>query len=189
MAVAHDPRVGGLGAAAQTTAHRVHRRHEPKVHPDTTYPGFVTRTLAFAIDAALIDAVGLAVGAVVTLVFSILPVGQEVRTVAIAVGGVAFVLWAIAYFTWFWTTTGQTAGNRVMRIRVVREAQPFRPRHALVRLVGMVVGLLFLVGYIPILITPRRRALHDVMARTVVIDSFERKLPARAPEDAEGFSH
>jgi uncharacterized RDD family membrane protein YckC len=177
VAVAHDPRVSGLGGAAQTTAHRVHRRHEPQVHPDTTYPGFVTRTLAFAIDAALIDAAALAVGAVITLVFSILPVGHDVRTAVIAAGGVAFLLWGIAYFTWFWTTTGQTPGNRVMRIRVVCEAPSFRPRHALVRLVGMVIGLVLLAGYIPILITPRRRALHDAMARTVVIDSFERNPP------------
>jgi uncharacterized RDD family membrane protein YckC len=189
VAVAHDPRVGGLGGAVQTTAHRVHRRHEPEVHPEAGYAGFVTRTLAFAIDAALIDVAALAVGAVVTLVFSVLPVGGDVRTVAIAAGGVAFVLWSIAYFTWFWTTTGQTPGNRVMRIRVVRLSQPFRARHALVRLAGMVIGLLFLAGYVPILITARRRALHDAMAGTVVVESSEGMPAGGDPADAKGLSH
>jgi uncharacterized RDD family membrane protein YckC len=88
----------------------------------------------------------------------------------VAVGGVLFVIWTLVYFTTFWTTTGQTPGSRAMRIRVVRaDGSRLRPRHALVRLVGMVVGLFLLLGYLPILVTDRRRGLHDVMAGTVVV--------------------
>ena len=174
MAVADDPIPGGLGGAAQTTAHRVHRRHAPEPEPVTSYSGIVTRTIAFAIDAAVIDLAGLAVGAAIALVFSILPVGQDTQTVAIALGGLAFVLWCVAYFTWFWTTAGQTPGNRAMHIRVRRlDGHPLRVRHALVRLVGMVIGLPLFAGYIPILVTDRRRALHDAMAGTVVVDATE----------------
>jgi uncharacterized RDD family membrane protein YckC len=173
--LARDPFLGGVGGAAQTTAHRVHRRNMPEPEPETSYSGLVTRTVAFAIDAAVIDLVGIAVGAVFALVFSILPLGHDTQTVLIALGGVAFVLWGIAYFTWFWTTTGQTVGNRAMRIRVLRvDARPMRARHALVRLIGIVIGLPLFAGYIPILLTDRRRALHDAMAGTVVVGAVER---------------
>jgi uncharacterized RDD family membrane protein YckC len=172
VALAREP-FAGLGGHAQTTAHRVHRRHTPEQkEPRTSYSGLVTRTVAFAIDAAVIDLVALAVGAAVALVFSIVPVGHDTKTVAIALGGAAFVLWCIAYFTWFWTTTGQTPGNRAMRIRVIRaDGRPLRPRHALVRLIGIVIGMPLFAGYIPILVTDRRRALHDAMAGTVVVDA------------------
>ena len=59
-----------------------------------------------------------------------------------------------------------------MRIRVVRAGgDPLRPRHAFVRLAGMVIGLPLFAGYVPILVTERRRALHDAMAGTVVVES------------------
>jgi uncharacterized RDD family membrane protein YckC len=161
---------GSLAGSAQSTAHRVHRRNEPERRPDTSYAGFVTRTIAFAIDAAVIDLAALAVGAALALVFSIIPIGHDTKTAVIAAGGVAFVLWAISYFSWFWTTTGQTPGNRAMRVRVARvDGSDLRARHALARLVGMVIGAPLLWGYIPILVTDRRRALHDRMAGTVVV--------------------
>ena len=171
MAVRLDPAFGGLDDSAQAAADRVHRKAAP-IEPATTgYSGFVTRTIAFAIDAALIDLAAVAVAAVVALVFSILPVSHDVKTVAVALGGAAFVVWVITYFTTFWTTTGVTPGNRVMRIRVQRaDGSQLRVRHALVRLAGIVLGLPLLIGYWPILFTDRRRGLHDAMAGTVVVD-------------------
>jgi uncharacterized RDD family membrane protein YckC len=143
-------------------------RAEP---PTTAYSGFITRAIAFAIDAALIDLAAVAVAAVVALVFSILPVSHDVETVAVALGGAAFVVWVITYFTTFWTTTGVTPGNRAMRIRVQRaDGSQLRVRHALVRLAGIVLGMPLLIGYWPILFTDRRRGLHDAMAGTVVVD-------------------
>ena len=163
---------------------------QPQEVATTPYSGFVTRTIAFAIDAALIDLAGLAVGAAVALVFSIMPVSQDVRTAAFAAGAVLFAIWAVGYFATFWTATGETPGNRVMRIRVVRaDGTPLRPRHALLRLAGMMIGLPLLVGYWPILVTDHRRGLHDAMAGTVVVDSP----PApdkgtRATEDSRAVS-
>ena len=59
-----------------------------------------------------------------------------------------------------------------MRIRVVRaDGTALRPRHAVVRLIGMVIGLPLLIGYVPILVSDNRRALHDKMAGTVVVDA------------------
>ena len=137
-----------------------------------TYEGLVTRTIAFAIDAAIIDVVALLVGVGVGLALSILNVGHDVKVVLLAVGGVALVIWSIAYFVTFWSTTGQTPGNRLMRIRVCNadDAAALRPRRALVRFGAMVLAAIPLcAGFLPILVDNRRRGIHDMLAGTVVV--------------------
>src|SRR3954453_14380262 len=137
---------------------------------DSAYGGLVTRALAAAVDAAIINAVALGVAAVVALVLSIFPVGHDTKTLLAAVGGALFAFWAVAYFVALWTGSGETVGDRLMRIRVVRsDGTPLRPARALLRLAGAVLGLIFFLGYIPILLTDRRRAFHDWLADTVVI--------------------
>ena len=175
MAAAGErPRVRlAVQADAQTAARRVHGAPAEDA-AETGYAGLITRTLAFAIDAAVINGVSLVVGVVFTLVFSVLPESHELRTVIVAAGGVVYVLWTVGYFVAFWTTTGVTLGNRVMQIRVVRaDGSRLRPRHALVRLAGMVVGLFLFLGYVPILVTERRRGLQDWLAGTVVMTRAE----------------
>jgi uncharacterized RDD family membrane protein YckC len=142
---------------------------------DVPYAGFVTRTIAFAADAALINLVAILVGAVVALLFSVLPESKELRSVTVAIGAAAFVAWDIGYFVTFWTTTGETPGSRLMRIRVVRaDGTKLRVRHALLRLAGLILGLPLFVGYLPILLTDRRRGLQDAMGGTVVVSGPER---------------
>ena len=154
---------------AQAAARRVHGAPLDE-SAESGYAGFATRTIAFAIDAALINAVAIGVGVVVTLVFSVLPESADFRSLTVAVGGTVFFAWVIGYFTAFWTTTGQTPGNRVMLIRVTRtDGARLRPRHAVVRLAGIVIAVLPLcAGLVPILITTRRRGLQDFLAGTVV---------------------
>ena len=158
----------GATARAQATARRVHGSgSEPDA--DTPYVGLVTRTIATAIDAALINAVALLVWALVTLVFSLLPASDVRDEVAVAIGGVAFALWTIGYFVAFWTTTGQTPGDHVLQIKVLRmDGGRLLPRHALVRLAGVVLSAPLLIGFLPILVSERRRGLHDWLAGTVV---------------------
>ena len=136
-----------------------------------SYAGLVTRAIAAAVDALVINFIALTVAAIVALVLSIFPVTHNTKTVLAALGGVLFAIWVGAYFVTFWTTTGQTPGDRVMRMVVVREdGSLLGPWRAFVRLAGAVLGLVLLVGYIPILLNDRRRALHDWMAGSVVIN-------------------
>jgi uncharacterized RDD family membrane protein YckC len=72
----------------------------------------------------------------------------------------------------FGSTTGQTHGNRVMHIRVVRakDGAALRPWRALLRLIGLMLAVLPLfLGLLPILLTDRRRGLQDVIGGSVVI--------------------
>jgi uncharacterized RDD family membrane protein YckC len=139
--------------------------------PVAGYGGLVTRAIAAAIDALLVNLAALAVAAVVALVLSIFPVSHGMKTILAAIGGVLFAIWVVAYFVTFWTTTGQTPGDRVMRVVVVREdGGRLKPLRALLRLLGACIGLVLFLGYVPILLNDRRRALHDWMAGTVVIN-------------------
>lgn len=166
-----QPVHGAVERRAQQAARRVHGVPAPE-REAPAYAGFVTRTIAFAIDAAIIDLVGAVVAGVVALVFSIVPVSKDTRTAAAAIGAVVFVIWSAAYFVVLWTTTGETVGNRVMQIRVTRsDGARLRPRHALIRLVGMLISLPFFWGYLPILVNDRRRGVPDRMAGTVVVNA------------------
>src|SRR5947209_612091 len=131
-----------LGPRARKTR-RVHRP-APAPHDEgkPAYVGLVTRTIAFVLDAALIDAVAALVSVSVVLVISLLPVSGKYNSVLVVVGAVLFCIWAAAYFIVFWSSTGQTPGDRVMQIRVTRSGGGgLRPRHAIVRLVFLVAAI------------------------------------------------
>ena len=149
----------------------------------TDYQGLVTRAIAFAVDAAIINLIALLVGVGVGLALSILSVADELKVVLLACAGVAFVVWSIAYFAVFWSTTGQTPGDRLMRIRVCREdGEPVRPRQAVLRFGAMVLAALPLfAGFLPVLVDDRRRGLHDMLAGTVVVGVSEEPRSTRAP--------
>jgi uncharacterized RDD family membrane protein YckC len=139
------------------------------------YVGLLTRALAFALDAAIIDGVAIVTAAVVALTFSVLPLPDGLNPVAIAGGSLAFLLWSVGYFVTFWSTTGQTPGNRALRIRVrTASGERMRPRRALLRFVGLVLAALPLfAGFLLILVDDRRRGLQDRLARTVVVEASE----------------
>jgi uncharacterized RDD family membrane protein YckC len=122
----------------------------------------------------VIDVVAIAVAGAVALALSVLSVADNMDTVLIAVGGTLFVAWSIAYFVTFWSTTGQTPGGRVMRVRVVRASDGGRVSagHALVRVVGLALAAIpFMLGFAPILVNDRRRGLQDMLAGTVVVET------------------
>jgi uncharacterized RDD family membrane protein YckC len=157
---------------ARAVAARVHGVETEA--PPRAYEGLVTRTIAFAVDAGLINLAAILVGLAVGLAASVLGTGDDVDKLLLAIGGVAFAIWTAAYFVTFWSTTGQTPGNRLMQIRVVRANgdEPLRPMKALLRLFWLVLAALPLfAGLLPILVDDRRRGLHDMLAGTVVVDA------------------
>jgi uncharacterized RDD family membrane protein YckC len=148
-----------------------------------TYEGLVTRSIAFAVDAAVINLAAIAVGAVVGLAVSVLSVPDWAKTALVAIGGVAYIGWSIAYFATFWSTTGQTPGDRVMQIRVSRaDGDRLSVRRSVFRLGCLVLAAIPLfAGFLPILFDDRRRGVHDMLAGTVVVASAS---PARTPTPA-----
>jgi uncharacterized RDD family membrane protein YckC len=169
---AHDPR--DLVAARQADAVNA-RVHAGTLTKSTApvYEGLITRGIAFAIDSALINLVALIVSVSVGLALSVLDPSANVETVALAVGGVAYVVWSVGYFVTFWSTTGQTPGDRLLQIRVCRaDGDVLRPRKSLLRFGAMMLcALPLFAGFLPILVDNRRRGLHDRVAGSVVVSA------------------
>ena len=137
------------------------------------YVGLVTRALAFGVDAAIVNAVAIAVASVVVLGLSVIWVPDELRSAAVAVGGAAYATWVVGYFVAFWAATGETPGNRLLRIRVRPASGDRLPvRRGVLRFAGLTLAALPLfAGFLIILVDDRRRGLHDRLARTVVVDA------------------
>jgi uncharacterized RDD family membrane protein YckC len=135
------------------------------------YVGIVTRAIAFVIDAAIVNTVALIVGACVYLVLSVIPGSDRFHALQIAIAAAAFGAWCVLYWTTFWTTTGQTPGDRVMHIRVTSaDGSRLHVVRAVIRLGGIVAAAIpFFAGFVPIMLTDRRRGLQDWLADTVVI--------------------
>jgi uncharacterized RDD family membrane protein YckC len=141
------------------------------------YEGLVTRGIAFAIDAAVINLVAIVVAGGVALALSVLSVPENsLDTALVAVGGALFLAWSVGYFVTFWSTTGQTPGSRLMRITVcgADDGGVLRPRRAAFRFACLVLAAIpLLAGFLPILFDDRRRGLHDMLAGTVVVEAPE----------------
>ena len=138
------------------------------------YIGLVTRTIAFAADAAVIQIVAILVAGTGALILSVIDPSDDSRKVLAIVGAAVYALWLTGYFVLFWSSTGQTPGNRLFEIRVrrARDGAPPSPGKAVVRLVGLILAAIPLfLGYLPILLDDRRRGVHDMLAGTVVVSA------------------
>jgi uncharacterized RDD family membrane protein YckC len=157
-------------------AARVHEREQEHA-TEWQYEGLVTRSIAFAIDAAIVDLVAIVVAGAVALALTVLSIPEDsLDAVLIAFGGALFLAWSVGCFVTFWSTTGQTPGSRLMRIKVCAAADGgvLRPRRAALRFAGLVLAAIpLLAGFLPILFDERRRGLHDMLAGTVVVEDPE----------------
>ena len=136
------------------------------------YAGLVTRSIAFALDGLVVNGAAAIVGVTVGLGLSVLHLPEDADKVIAAVLAGLWLLWSIGYFVFFWSSTGQTPGSRVMRIRVIdgRGRAALKPRRALLRVVGLYLAAIpLLAGYLMMLWDDRGRCLQDRLARTLVV--------------------
>lgn len=135
------------------------------------YVGLVTRGISWAVDALLINFAAIITGLGAELIASIFPITKDLKPVFLAIAGVAYVVWAAAYFVVFWSISGQTPGSRLMQVRLVTPGGgKVKPVRALVRWIGMNVAMLPLPwGYLPIPF--KRLGFPDWLAHTRVIEA------------------
>jgi uncharacterized RDD family membrane protein YckC len=88
---------------------------------------------------------------------------------------IAYAVWAFVYFAYSWAASGRTAGMALFGVRVVRDdGTEVSGRQAGVRTLALPLSFLFLgLGFTGILLGDRRRALHDVIAGTAVVYSWD----------------
>jgi uncharacterized RDD family membrane protein YckC len=138
--------------------------------PRVPYAGLATRAVAFGIDIVLSHGIFLVGTALLGLAESLVGELRPQWLVTILVG-LGWVLTVSVYFVGFWTVTGQTAGMRLMHLRVVaRDGAAPHALRAVVRLIGLGLSIVPLfAGFIPILVDDRRRGLADFLAGTFVV--------------------
>lgn len=83
---------------------------------------------------------------------------------------VSFLLGA-AYFTYFFSTTGQTLGKRLLGLRVVRvDGELLNLTTGLTRYLGYLIsGFLLFFGFLMIAVDKDCQGLHDKLAGTFVV--------------------
>lgn len=162
------------------------------------YAGAVTRGLGFLIDL-FINAVTVAIISwLVTASFSLIginltdcPTAQRLDSIPLLVcnasrvglglfAGVATPIYASV----FWMLGGQTLGDAVMGIRVVRtDGAPMDFLTSLRRVIGFGICLLTGgLGFLLILVSNKRQGLHDLIAGTCVIYAWRGEQDVRTIE-------
>jgi uncharacterized RDD family membrane protein YckC len=144
---------------------RLHRAKMP-----SPYGGAISRTVAFVLDLALVQAVVVVGAASFALVLSL--VGASTSSIAAhTAGGIGWLVTVAVYFAAFWSIAGQTPGMHVLGLRLERRdgTLPSLPRSFL-RFAFVVVSIacVFL-GFVPMFFDERRRDLADLVAETVVL--------------------
>lgn len=166
-AVAARSKARGADFRVEAWVHRLLRRAE-SARPG--FGGFVSRGVALVVDGLLAQLVFVVAGASIGLVLG-LAGGLRPGWLDGALFGGGWLIVVGAYFTAFWTATGETPGMGLMRVHVVAPSgeSPSLLR-SLVRFVGLVLAIIPLgAGFLPALVDSRRRALPDYLAGTTVV--------------------
>jgi len=156
------------------------------------YAGFASRFAAFVVDVVVLTGIFLLVLAAINFTASIL----VERGIHLNRGDVwvvvAYAAWAFIYFAHFWGLNGKTAGGALFGVQVVTdEGADVSGRRAIGRALAFPLSFLILgLGFLGILTGDRRRALHDVIAGTAVIYSWDARaarlrLLSRSPSSAQ----
>jgi uncharacterized RDD family membrane protein YckC len=139
------------------------------------YAGFASRFTAFAVDVGISLGVYMLALAAVSFAALVLT-GTDITWHRGDIWVItAYALWAFIYFAHSWAASGRTAGMALFGVQVVRDdGAGVSGREAVVRTLALPLSFLFLgLGFAGILLGDRRRALHDVIAGTAVIYSWD----------------
>ena len=140
------------------------------------YAGAVSRLLAWVVDA-------FTVGLIYALLLALLQLGVQVVTGKdfepsniyswLAAG--LFLFWALVYFAFPWAMSGKTVGMALLGVQVRRsDGSLVNGKRAIVRIVTLPLSFLLLgIGLIMGLFQREKRCLHDFIADTVVIYSWD----------------
>lgn len=144
---------------------------------DRIHVGIFTRTVAAAIDGAVLNLSFLAVSAIFGVTIGgVLGDARDPSGAAVVAGG-ALWLWASAFYLGiFWSLAGQTLGMRFLSIRLDHHGErKIGARRAIRRLAGTALSVLsFGIGFLISIFDDRRRTLADRLAGTEVIELGER---------------
>jgi uncharacterized RDD family membrane protein YckC len=139
------------------------------------YAGFASRFAAFVVDLVVLTGIFVLVLAAVNFMASVLA-GKSIHfnrgNIWVII---AYAVWAFIYFAHFWGLNGKTPGGALFGLQILTNGGgDVSGRRAIGRTLAFPLSFLVLcLGFLGILLGDRRRALHDVIAGTVVIYSWD----------------
>jgi uncharacterized RDD family membrane protein YckC len=147
----------------------------PVVSYQGHYAGSVSRFTAFAIDLTASSAVFALALAAISYGVHVVTGNNVSWNRSNIVVAVIFVLWEFVYFGYSWAVSGRTFGMAALGIRVVAaDGSVLEPRRGVVRALVFPLSFLFFgLGFLGILVQREHRALHDLIAGSAVIYSWD----------------
>src|SRR6266481_4709381 len=168
-------RIAERRAASRALARQPHAPGERPAH----YAGFVIRLVAFAIDVVVLIActVPLTIAALYGIKMGLAASGADVDLVQTEetwsrLIAVAWLAMAVIYFTALHSRTGQTIGKATVGIAVrrARDLAGIGVFRSLERVLGYALSSAgFFLGFLTIILGPRKRGWHDYLAGTCVV--------------------
>jgi uncharacterized RDD family membrane protein YckC len=161
------------------------------------YAGFVSRGLSFGVDVLVISVVFDLGAHAFEYLFNIVTGASFQFADHTVLADVVLVLWGFFYMSYSLSHFGRTVGMALFALRAVRaDGADLGPGRAMLRTLVFPLSLAFLlIGFLPILLGKQRRALHDLIAGTAIVYSWDtesahfrflarrRAEPARAAPD------
>jgi uncharacterized RDD family membrane protein YckC len=127
--------------------------------------GFWIRVVAYVIDAIIVGVFNFIWTFVVTLA-----AGGNIQGAPAVLVQLISGLVSLAYFSYMWSSRGQTVGMMATNVRVTRgDGSPLTLGRAIGRFFALWLSFVILfIGVIMVAFTDRKRGLHDMLADTVV---------------------
>ena len=139
------------------------------------YAGSVSRFLAYAIDLVVgagLFALALAATSFVAEVVTGHSINWNRSNIVIAI---IFAAWQFFYFGYSWAASGRTVGMAILGLRVVQaDGAGLDPWRGIVRALVFPLSFLFFgLGFLGILVQREHRALHDLIAGSAVVYTWD----------------
>jgi len=140
------------------------------------YAGAASRFTAYAVDV-IVSWAAFSLG-LAGISFAILIVtGRSVSwdQGATITAGVVFAVWELTYFGYCWAAAGRTPGMALLGLRVVRaDGADLDPWRGVLRALAFPLSIILCgLGFVGILAQREHRALHDLLAGTAVVYSWD----------------
>jgi len=139
------------------------------------HAGFASRFIAFIFDSAISIGVFMLVLSAASFAASVLTGSSIHWNRGNLWVVIAFFAWEFFYYAYFWTASGQTPGMTLLGVQVVgQDGSNVGARRGLVRTLAFPLSFLLLgLGFVGILLSRDRRALHDSIAGTDVVYAWD----------------
>jgi uncharacterized RDD family membrane protein YckC len=146
---------------------------QPNLRGD--YAGFASRFIAFVFDSVISIGVFMIVLSAASFAASVLTGSSIHWNRGNLWVVIAFFVWEFFYYAYFWTASGKTPGMTLLGVQVVgQDGSNVGTKRGLVRTLAFPLSFILLgLGFLGILLSRDRRALHDSIAGTEVIYSWD----------------